>query len=853
MPNARTVQASFTSGEFDPLLAAREDVKFYYSAAALMSDVLALPQGGFKRRPGMPHLAEHVDTLSSVSLGGANVTAPEGGTAANVHDGDETTYLTTANDIDSADPFVIAHVDFTTPTAIDFVDVVNISLAAGSFSDGLFIQYSTDDIAWSNFGPAFNVSSDDRTRRRRGDPAVTAQYWRVARIAGAPPTTKVKIAEIRFWVQSGALSESRTLGFAFSTEAIYQIYASDRNLEIFDNATDTRVASVNIPHLDADLSSLYWTQSYDTLLLYHVDHPIWRVFRQGSSDEWDSAAAPIINPPCYEFVEYPDGVVTMNPSATSGAITITASAATFTADMIEWEIELPGGYARITGYTSPTVVNADVIDALSASVATTEWILLEPIWSDARGYPACGTFYQGRHIVGGPKSLPLAIAFSASGQFFDFDRGLALSGDGFFVQADTDQVSAIRSIHAGRNLQIFTSGAEFYIPTEPITPTNIALKMTTRRGIQAGTRPHDIDGATAFVQQGGKALRGYLFDDLEQSYKAQHLSLLSSHLLNNPIDLAIQKATALDEADFLGIVNSDGTMPVLTTLREQAVSAFVRTSTHGRIKSVYGEDLGSLYMVVERTINGVDRRFIEKWDPAQYLDGGGVVAITAENFVATAAQTVFNYTFASPGSSDYVGVKQNGVELEEITDYTVSLGGQTVTLVVGATEDDDIRIALKEDTVSGLDHLEAEEINVYVDGSPEGTVTVSSGSFTLESPADTEIQYGFNFIPHVRTLPFRAATDAGPITGERVRIIDATITVYQTSNIAVGANDGPTREIPIRTLGDDLLDRSMEEVAATGNLRISGFMGWTRSGQLDIVQNEPGPFTVLAATYKVAV
>jgi len=53
VPVARHTQTGFASGEIDPLLAAREDLEQYYSAAARIDEGIALPQGPVRRRPGI--------------------------------------------------------------------------------------------------------------------------------------------------------------------------------------------------------------------------------------------------------------------------------------------------------------------------------------------------------------------------------------------------------------------------------------------------------------------------------------------------------------------------------------------------------------------------------------------------------------------------------------------------------------------------------------------------------------------------------------------------------------------------------------------------------------------------------
>lgn len=68
MPAPVTVhdlKIQFTAGELDPKLAARRDLKHYHDGAQRMRNVFPLPQGGFRRRHGMPWVADVSTTASA--------------------------------------------------------------------------------------------------------------------------------------------------------------------------------------------------------------------------------------------------------------------------------------------------------------------------------------------------------------------------------------------------------------------------------------------------------------------------------------------------------------------------------------------------------------------------------------------------------------------------------------------------------------------------------------------------------------------------------------------------------------------------------------------------------------------
>ena len=59
MPRQRFAKTSFTAGEIAPELLGRHDLKGYANGAAELRNVIVLPTGGVRRRPGL----RHVDTL----------------------------------------------------------------------------------------------------------------------------------------------------------------------------------------------------------------------------------------------------------------------------------------------------------------------------------------------------------------------------------------------------------------------------------------------------------------------------------------------------------------------------------------------------------------------------------------------------------------------------------------------------------------------------------------------------------------------------------------------------------------------------------------------------------------------
>ena len=249
----------------------------------------------------------------------------------------------------------------------------------------------------------------------------------------------------------------------------------------------------------------------------------------------------------------------------------------------------------------------------------------EAVWSTTRGWPKSVTFWQQRLWFGGSKSRPQTVWGSKIAGFFDFDLGTAQADEAIEFSIDDDEVNAIVNIFAGRTLQVFTTGGEFFTPLGVATrvqPDTISIEKATRHGTNS-VRPFSSDGATVFIERGGRVIREYLFLDVEQSYVTEDISFLSAHLINNPVDAALQRSSILS-GEYSYYVNSDGTMAVLNRRRSQNFIAWTLFETKGKYENVTVVD-NEVYVCVLREIDGQDVRFIEKFDWDYYTDAGTIL------------------------------------------------------------------------------------------------------------------------------------------------------------------------------------------------------------------------------------
>lgn len=372
----------------------------------------------------------------------------------------------------------------------------------------------------------------------------------------------------------------RLAALEFNSEQTYLLAFTDRLLSIFlDGALITTLAT---PWTAAQLAQINWAQSADTLLVVHPDVPPQKITRTTSGwtiGAWEFYANnSIIYQPYYKFA---DTQVTLTPSATTGTITLTSSTGVFDADHLNTRLRVGGKEVAIIEVQSATVVRATVIQTLGGTSPTIDW--QEQSFSAVRGYPTAVAFHQNRLVIGGSRDLPNRLWMSKSNNLFNFDLGTAKDDEAIEFGILSDQVNAIRAVFSSRDLQVFTSGAEWKVSGSPLTPTSIQLNRQTRIGsLTARTLPPvDVDGATLFVSRSGSEVREFIFDNSQDAYTATDLALLSHEMVSDPQSIAFDKIRRL-----MFLARGDGGFATLTLYRAEAVVAWTRHETNGTVLSI---------------------------------------------------------------------------------------------------------------------------------------------------------------------------------------------------------------------------------------------------------------------------
>jgi len=355
---------------------------------------------------------------------------------------------------------------------------------------------------------------------------------------------------------------------------------------------------------------------------------------------------------------------------------------------------------------------------------TTEWF--EQSYSSYRGFPAAITFHEDRLWFGGTPSQPDGLWGSRTGRYFNFDLGDASDDKALDLDAATGVTNQIRHLVSNRDLQVFASQSEFYLPSfndRPLTPANAKISSQTPFGT-GFVRPQSVDGSTLFVQATGTAVREYVFSEAENAYTAGMISLLSSHLIKNPVQLAVVKGSLARPGAYGFFLMDDGTIGVFHSMRQEKKAGWMRWTTTGKFHSIVAVDEDLFVCCSRDDGSGTTKFFLEQFDKDMKMD-------FCDDFTGT------------DGVFDVSGHFANGASV---------------------------------DVVDGTEYL--------------GDFTVASGNATVtDVKASTSAQIGYKFTPELRTLPIDASVPGGPLTGQPRKITRVILDLEETLSVSVNGTD----------------------------------------------------------------
>jgi hypothetical protein len=790
------------------------------------------------------------------------VSMPEGGTAANINDFDPATVgLTTTNigvNGTGANPdYVVAFYNIAGTVDLGkIVDVKNIQLS-GTGSGVFKIQASTNNVSWST-RLSMTVTQDAQSFRIRVSDASSYRYFRIIRTGdtGDLSTLKIQLTEFNILYPTTTASDVKTFDFSVETDRHYlcvvtggaETTPSYGNMTVY-RVTDTTanwtpVAYLPMPFKSSEVASVRDVQTENVMLMFQEDNIPQRIINT-TTTTFTVDDIPFLNVPQYDYddAESPtptsyvttltlthfevgdrfqidvEGVLSKNITLTGSA---SSTAANIQRNLQEMPIFGDTGIAVTGGPTAFTITvsgestksfelwsgfatsdSGGTANEVAFALVTQGSPRKEDVWSATRGYPKTAAFYAGRLWLGGTKSKLQSLFASRSGSFFDFYTEEGDADEGIFITVSSRNLTEIIDINPDRGLQVFTAGAEFLVTGT--TPADVGVQAQTQHGA-FNLEVKSVDGATLFIDQNGKVLRSYLYNFNEDAYNSTDISILSSQLIDSPKDVAVLTGTKSEDANWVFIINQDGTAGVLNTLRSQDINGFTKW-INGYTNSDYPLELVSasvvnndLFIVNKRTTASTTNYTIERWS-FDYLLDSSVRLLSSISIV---------------GNNLYLGNTYLNGETVNVVARGNTLPNRVVQSAYIILTDEEKEFILAQDPATGV----------------------------------IDVEVGYNFIPKIIPMPLNTNSRfiAGPNQMLEKRINRMNLRVYESSGVYIDGNP-----VPIRQFGDAAntpLNANLPK--QTGIIQDNnGGNGWGIEVVPEITIPYPTPFHIQAIEYEV--
>ncbi len=470
------------------------------------------------------------------------------------------------------------------------------------------------------------------------------------------------------------------------------------------------------------------------------------------------------------------------------------------------------GYFGFIGISTSTTFIDNNYEADIADTPKEDW---DPF--ENGNHPGVVSFHQQRMVLAATPQSPQAFYMSRIGDFENFRKSRPLQEDDpveYLIASGN--IDAITWLASFGDLLIGTSGSEYKATGDgqAITSSNVSITAQSYWG-SANLFPIIIGNSILHVQRHGARVRDLFYSLEKDGYAGNDLSIMAPHLFDG--HSLRQWAYQQTPYSTIWIVRDDGVLLALTYMKEHDIWGWSRHTTQGLVRSVVSVsdgDSDAVYIVVQRTIQGQTRFFLEKLAP-RWLEGDGLAV--------------------------------GGIDQAFFVDCGATYMGNAVT------------------SVYGISWLEGCAVSVLADGGPVEGCVVRSGRIELPYPARV-VHVGLPYTSKLSPLPPEGDLPTGTSLGQRrgygqckIRLHSSVGGKYGVSNTALGSI--PTSNSAESALGINELElydipfvpaKWGEAVAPfSGDVTFTCGGGQTSNTALWLVQDRPVPFTIGALVMEV--
>lgn len=476
---------------------------------------------------------------------------------------------------------------------------------------------------------------------------------------------------------------------------------------------------------------------------------------------------------------------------------------------VQWEYQNAGyGVLRITAFTDAQNVNATVqvdegngLNVLPADVAgsaTKRWKLGS--FSATSGYPNAVAQWRNRLWLGQVTKLYGSVPEDFENMAGDF-FGQTTTDNAIWTQVQSADVNRILWLSGADKLIIGTGGGEHVAgeitTNDPLGPENFKIDPPSRRRAR-GVRPVIFGSTLLYVQRAGRKLLSleYRFDI--DRYAASDQAALSNRMTRSGI---IGMALQNEPYQMIWLWLANGKLLGFTYDKDQDVVNWHRHPLGGSgitescvVTPAPTGDYDELTLIARRTINGQSKRYVEfkekEWEGE---DQDGTVGDAQEDAFYVDCGLTYD-------------------------------GAPTIS-------------------ITGLDHLEGQTVQVLVDGATHPDKVVTGGAITLER-LGSKVHAGLGALARIVKLRLEAGSADGTAQGKTKRITGLTIRFVDTLGGRAGMYRGRLDSISLRSPSTPM---GQAPAIVSGDFNLDPFPGdYDRDGLIEIRQDQPLPMTIAA-------
>lgn len=568
------------------------------------------------------------------------------------------------------------------------------------------------------------------------------------------------------------------------------------------------------PYAAADLFDIHLVQSADVLTLTHTGYPPQELRRLGAT-KWTLVPIPFASTltaptgisatatggtgTTYSYVVTSVGAVGVDESTMSSAATCGGNLfANGAYNSISWTAA-PGASRYYVykfsggnyGYIGQTTSTSFTDSNIAADISHTPPIVTNP-FAAAGDYPGAVSYFEQRRCFAGTLNKPQNIWMTKSGTESNLNYSLPTrDDDSIQFRVAAREANTIRHIVPLTSLLLLTSAAEWRVTSvnsDAITPSTISVAPQSYVGA-SNVAPVIINNNVLYCAARGGHVREMAYAFQANGYVTGDLSLRAPHLFDGYqiVDMAYAKAPY----PIVWAVSTSGKLLGVTYIPEQQIGAWHQHDTDGVFESCTVVAEGQedvLYVVVNRTINGSTKRYVERMHTRVFVN----------------QQDAF------------------------FVDCGLTYSGAPAT------------------TISGLSHLEGKTVSILGDGAVMPQCVVTGGQITLAQPVSVA-QIGLPITADMQTLP--VAFDAPGFGQGRPKNVDAIwLRVYRSGGIKAGPDVAHLTEVKQRTTEVYGAPPALK----TDEIKLVVAPSWGNGGQIWVRQADPLPLTIASMSLDVS-